>query len=175
MSDPRRFSNQATSSKALGMVKMGILYQDRACNQPENQSFTAFLLQRSSNLFHLVPPRPSSKLQLKRENWFFRPGEKLILRTASKVDITWLVEGMLGLQPRQHRPSCSQRQPTDNLPPPDAQPWQSKRKRSELHIHKYISGKLCDQTIIIGSTPTLPEERVEASQSAWLGVSGSPS
>jgi hypothetical protein len=27
----------------------------------------------------------------------------------------------------------------------------------------------------MGSTPTVPELRVEQSQSAWLGVSGSPS
>ena len=38
-----------------------------------------------------------------------------------------------------------------------------------------MSGLIKNLTIIMGSTPTLPEERVEANQSAWLGVSGSPS
>ena len=32
-----------------------------------------------------------------------------------------------------------------------------------------------EEVIIMGSTPTLPEDRLLHSQSAWLGVSGRPS
>ena len=38
------------------------------------------------------------------------------------------------------------------------------RRRRKTGRNK--KGIVCDLTIIIGSTPTLPEERVEASQSA---------
>ena len=157
-----------------GFVK---IKQDMKSDPPENQRFTAFLLQRTSDLFHLTLPRPSSELELKRENWFFRPERKwFILRIASKKSgvSTWQVEGMWGRQPKPHRPSCSQHRPTDNLLPPDAQPLQSMQKKSGLNKQEiYFMHQT--PTIIIGSTPTLPDERVEASQSAWLGVSGSPS